>query len=348
MPPDLRSSKQAFDISLLDVGALDSPDGLNTALRSVATACFQADPAIAGMVAALNSRSHVLEYIFSGTLRVSAARSEFPGSIVLSLVLDEKAYQRLSTWIISGFPTPTTTNVTDTLSMKLLQRLSSSLLFAEYPSAADAPPDLSVFWRKVELSFELLRDLEAGVKGSRTGEATSPISRKKGKTVARGGPVDPFRFDPLGINVPNTETEARQAHARVLSELQSILEVCGFVANIPHMVLNQSQYYLLVLRQPLVSEIFKSSYAKVYLVEETRAKGEVPAPETETAIKSNRPAGPAFPMIQPMKASLYFEGIEGFGEWAILLSTRALKDLRDVRRSDGAMFRIVMKKIKYE
>ena len=53
-------------------------------------------------------------------------------------------------------------------------------------------------------------------------------------------------------------------------------------------------------------------------------------------------------MIQPMKGSLYLDDIEGFGEWGILLSPRAQKDLRDVRRSDGAMFRIVMKKIKYE
>ena len=47
-----------------------------------------------------------------------------------------------------------------------------------------------------------------------------------------------------------------------------------------------------------------------------------------------------------MKAALYFDDIEGFGEWSILLSTRAQKYLRDVKRTDGAMFRIVMKKIK--
>jgi len=51
-------------------------------------------------------------------------------------------------------------------------------------------------------------------------------------------------------------------------------------------------------------------------------------------------------MIQPMKAALYFEDIEGFGEWAVLLSTRAQKYLRDVKSADGKMFRIVMKKIK--
>ena len=53
-------------------------------------------------------------------------------------------------------------------------------------------------------------------------------------------------------------------------------------------------------------------------------------------------------MIQPMKAALYFDDVEGFGEWSILLSTRAQKDLRDYKRADGAMFRIIMKKIKWE
>ena len=53
-------------------------------------------------------------------------------------------------------------------------------------------------------------------------------------------------------------------------------------------------------------------------------------------------------MIQPMGTALYFEGIEGFGEWSILLSTRAQKDLRDIKRADGAMFWTVMKKIKWD
>ena len=80
MPSDFRSS--TLDISLLDVGALDSPRGLETALRSIESMCFQADPAIAGMVTALSSRSHVLEYIFSGMLRVPAVACEFSGPIV--------------------------------------------------------------------------------------------------------------------------------------------------------------------------------------------------------------------------------------------------------------------------
>ena len=106
--------------------------------------------------------------------------------------------------------------------MKLLQRLSASLLFAEYPSAADAPPDLDVFWRKVEHSFKILQDLEANMKGSRTGDTVSPISHKRRKTITRDSPVDPFHFDYSGVKVPTTDAEV---HTGTLSELQSILEV---------------------------------------------------------------------------------------------------------------------------
>lgn len=108
--------------------------------------------------------------------------------------------------------------------MKLLQRLSASLLFAEYPSATDAPPDLHEFWRKVELSTKTLQDLEANAKDSRKGDAWPSTSRKRGKTVTRDSRADSFHPD---SNVPITDAEVHNLRARVLSELQDILEVCG-------------------------------------------------------------------------------------------------------------------------
>lgn len=63
---------------------------------------------------------------------------------------------------------------------------------------------------------------------------------------------------------------------------------------------------------------------------------------------ADQPQNAAFSIVQPMKAALYFDDIEGFGEWSILLSTRAQKDMREVRRADGMIFRIVMKKIKWD
>jgi hypothetical protein len=50
--------------------------------------------------------------------------------------------------------------------------------------------------------------------------------------------------------------------------------------------------------------------------------------------------------MQSIKAALYFENVEGFGEWRILLSTRARKYLRGAKRGNGVMFEIVVKKMK--
>ena len=117
--------------------------------------------------------------------------------------------------------------MTDTLSLRLLQRLSASLLFAEYPSAAEAPPDLHDFWRKVEISIKTLQDLEANAKDSWKGDARPSMGRKRGKTVTRESRTDPSYSDCLGISVPTTDAEVHEARTRLLSELQGILEVCG-------------------------------------------------------------------------------------------------------------------------
>ena len=81
-----------------------------------------------------------------------------------------------------------------------------------------------------------------------------------------------------------------------------------------------------------MSNILESSYIKANL-------------SSEGGLDQSQ--SPAFPIIQPMKTALYFDNIEGFGEWSILLSTRAQKDLRDAKYADGAMFRIIMKKIEW-
>ena len=65
----------------------------------------------------------------------------------------------------------------------------------------------------------------------------------------------------------------------------------------------------------------------------------------DTAVETEAPS--AYPMVQPMKAALYFDSAEGFGEWRILMSTKAEKNLREARKQDGNMFRIILKKIRY-
>lgn len=57
-------------------------------------------------------------------------------------------------------------------------------------------------------------------------------------------------------------------------------------------------------------------------------------------------AGSAYPMVQPMRAALYFDSADGFGDWRILISTRADRDLRATRKKEPKLFDIIIKKIK--
>ena len=68
MPPDRYSSRDAFNINLLDPRALDAPDGFAPALHAIEAVCRQGDPEIAGIIEELDSRPYILEYIISGTL----------------------------------------------------------------------------------------------------------------------------------------------------------------------------------------------------------------------------------------------------------------------------------------
>jgi len=226
MPPDRYSSQSTFDIEMLDPQAFFAPDGLKIALRAIEAICHRGDPEIAGMVEALNSRSHIFEYIISGMSCVPIGSCEPLALIFFLIVLGEEAYKALSKWIVTGFPTSTTPNIMDTMSIRLLQRFSSSLLIAEYPTSADVPSDLRTFRKKVELSFNILKDIEENANGAFTRERTSPARRKKGKVAAYDRRIDPLPFDSMGIAVPTTAAEVRYAHVEVLSRLQSILEVC--------------------------------------------------------------------------------------------------------------------------
>jgi len=67
---------------MLDPQAFFAPDGLKIALRAIETVCHRGDPEIAGMVEALNSRSHIFEYIVSGMSRVPIGSCEPPALMI--------------------------------------------------------------------------------------------------------------------------------------------------------------------------------------------------------------------------------------------------------------------------
>ena len=83
----------------------------------------------------------------------------------------------------------------------------------------------------MELSFNILNNLEEHANGALTGGNMSPVRRKKGKAAASNRRIDPLPFDSMGITVPTTDAEVRDVYIGILEQLRSILEVCGFIAD---------------------------------------------------------------------------------------------------------------------
>ena len=172
----------------------------------------------------LNNRPHVLEYIFSSTLRMPVIHM-CPRKQIVPVALEDQAYERLSKWIIARFPTPVALNVTEDLAIKLLQRLSSSLMPVEGVSTAEHRNELREFRRKVGLSLNVLKELGGWTDRTPAGSNVPHIGRKRPKGLARHAQLDPHPFDCMGIEVPMTEDEVRAVCGDIFPQLQNILEV---------------------------------------------------------------------------------------------------------------------------
>ena len=48
-----------------------------------------------------------------------------------------------------------------------------------------------------------------------------------------------------------------------------------------------------------------------------------------------------------MKAALYFDNADEFGQWRILISGRTDRNLREARKKDADLFQTILKKITY-
>ena len=113
--------------------------------------------------------------------------------------------------------------------------------------------------------------------------------------------------------------------------------------SIPDIQLTRSQSYLELLLQPVLALRLRYAYVSPDgdAIQRSSAAQETKIVEAAEAKPS------AYPETQPMKAALYFENAEGFGDWRIIISTGATKKLREFANSDRKKCVIVVKKIKY-
>ena len=224
MPPKRASFEQTFNANLLEPGALAAPDGLQTALDAIQKACYRDDLSIMGVITGLSRSPHILEYIFSGALFIPTISMGLMKQTAL-VVLDDKAYEILSKWIVSQFPTSATPNAMEALGIELLQRLSSSLTSVEGVSTTEHRNELRESRRKVDLYLNVLKELGKNLGQALADTNAPPTSRKRSKAPARHIQFDPHPFDCVRIAVPVTIDEARTVCGDVLSQLQNVLRV---------------------------------------------------------------------------------------------------------------------------
>ena len=197
-----------------------------------------------------------------------------------------------------------------------------------------------------ELSGEFA-DFEFAVKRKKQSKRKhNPKQAKRGQRAPP--PVDTKAIVSYGAEIPQTRVDAELLYQSILESerntLQVRLQFYSYHLDVP--TGRSPKTYLGYLRLPSVALAAKTAFlppppeadSSPVVLDGTAPKarpdqddGDVPA---------------AYPLVQPMKAALYFDSAEGFGEWRILISTRADRNLRQARRGDAKLFQIFVKKIK--
>ncbi|KIM81676.1 hypothetical protein PILCRDRAFT_88881 [Piloderma croceum F 1598] len=204
----------------------------------------------------------------------------------------------------------------------------------EFVISAKTAHRLDNYWKSVELAPHVLQAISTLMIPDAHEDILAQIGgnqkRKRGKCAAVTVNTEPFRK--LGVDIPSTSLATEQLMTSILQDQKCILE-----------------YYLSILHHPNLSHIFKDEYIRQndgIVLSLTPTVQKAPDPDIATKALTNTVPS-AYLMVQPMKAALYFDSAVGFGEWRILLSTCATQDLREARRTDAKLFKIIVKKIKF-
>lgn len=172
--------------------------------------------------------------------------------------------------------------------------------------------------------------------------------RKKAKRATRTISIDTKPFDQLRVDVPNSQDAALALEKGLLDDQKQVLRVWSTFC-FSSQFSPSPQHYLKVLRISDYAGLFKKAYIKeVTMVDALSQNGSTAQTDniaSDTAPVVSVPS--AFPHVQPIKAAFYFDSVQGFGDWRILISTRADRNLREAKRSDKNHFRIILKKIKF-
>ncbi|KAF8460963.1 hypothetical protein DFH94DRAFT_790038 [Russula ochroleuca] len=249
--------------------------------------------------------------------------------------LSQDKFNFVSTWVNDIFPHDLDDYSATSLCARLVSTISLSLLFLPYPNEDERPQGLDSSHQYILQSNAVLQAL-AGVTQSSVSEieeSSARVSQKARKYAQRtrqaNKSVDATPFRELHLEVPALRHEAQEIALEILVKQKDTLLT-----------------YLNVFRLESLIDTFKRNYIPSSAVEAIVKCPNVTLASFDQSVETPEEIPVAYPQVQPMKAALYFDNAEGFGQWRILISVRADRDLRKTKKKDTNLFRITLKKIK--
>ncbi|KDN37502.1 hypothetical protein RSAG8_10101, partial [Rhizoctonia solani AG-8 WAC10335] len=162
-------------------------------------------------------------------------------------------------------------------------------------------------------------------KKSQKQRKANKASRARTNTVL----ADPRLFMAVDMDVPVTSDEAMVAEICILERIQETLEVLLTAFENPNLAPHAKALFF---KQPL-------QYVPARLAPEPNT-----LVEDKTSTVAESEVG-AYPHIRPLAAAKYFDEGTGLGAWNIIISGRAVKDLRHIQKDGSHVFGMVYKKI---
>ncbi|KAH9855777.1 hypothetical protein C2E23DRAFT_901145 [Lenzites betulinus] len=298
---------------------------------------FKVDAAFANFEHYLQTSEFPMEELVAGMEHVP-----FLLDFVLSGANDDLFYT-FKTALMNTFPT-TPGQYFSSIHSFLLARFSSSIILP-YARVVEAPPTLLAHQHSIANAATILEAVSR-LPDSAEGRGVSSIdpkgiAKRKAQSKRRSATptvsaftINRNTFLDLGMTPPESAAQAADITDAILQEQRAIL-----------------QFYLQVFRSEPHRTYFHDAYLptppneeRVYppLVDDEEHTQSPPVDFDTLPATDSLPC----PADRRLMASLYLENIEGFGEWPITASTRALRDLRNARNEDGKKFKIIVKKIR--
>ncbi|KAG2108067.1 P-loop containing nucleoside triphosphate hydrolase protein [Suillus discolor] len=287
--------------------------GLRAALRHLDARSSSGATALQATVEHMLSSPHIFAYIISVWDRREAMISQ----------------------IMTDFPTKSQ-EYPASIARKMLDNLSMNFLACPAESLAmDVSRDIThhrcfsegalpVLFALNSMEFSGARSFEDEIFDKSNDRFVKKKVRNRNRPKAHTS-IDRSLFVRLGVVVPLTSEAAALLSTQILAKLKNAL----------------SFYFSLLRRTELAGDI------KALLFPIVGEYAKYVAPEvSSTDVESPTDRLNVYQLVQHMKTALYFDNADGFGEWRILISTQAYKHLREFRRADKNIFKIIFKKIK--